>query len=157
MSDPQRLARRRARLAAAQALYQMEVSGTDAEAVVEEFGAHRRHQDEPEKPGETMADGDFAHFSAIVSGVVARQVEIDRLLASVLATGWALDRLDATLRASMRCAAFELLGMASVPARVVIDEYLSVIRAFFTGPEISFANGVLDAASRKARPAEFAA
>lgn len=155
MSKP-RITRSRARLAAAQALYQMEFGGEDAGEVVAEFRSHRLGFGEDAAQGETLADADEKLFADIVNGVVARQVEIDRALAGTLAAGWPLERIDATLRAVFRAAAYELLGRADVPAKVVLDEYIRVTDAFFGGDEVKFANGVLNALARRLRPDEFA-
>ena len=57
-----------ARLAAIQALYQMEVSGVGAEAVVREFIDHRFDAD---MEGEPLAQADEQFFAQIVRGVVA--------------------------------------------------------------------------------------
>lgn len=154
MSKP-RIVRSRARLAAAQALYQMELAGEGAEDVVAEFRSHRMGFKEDALQGEVLAEADEQLFSDIVQGVVARQVEIDKALAGALAAGWPLDRLDATLRALLRAATFELVARPDVPGRVVLDEYVRMTGAFFGGEEVGFANGVLNTLARRARPAEF--
>lgn len=154
MSKP-RIVRSRARLAAAQALYQMELAGEGAEDVVEEFRSHRMGFDKDAAQGETLAEADETLFGDIVQGVVARQVEIDKALAGALVSGWSLDRLDSTLRALLRAATYELVARADVPGRVVLDEYVRVADAFFSGDEVSFANGVLNTLARRVRPAEF--
>ncbi len=69
---------------------------------------------------------------------------------------WPLPRVDATLRAILRCGAFELSGRKDVPARVVITEYVDVAKAFFEGEVPAMVNGVLDTLARSLRPAEFA-
>ena len=156
MSKP-RITRSRARLAAAQALYQMELGGEDAGDVVSEFRSHRLGFEQDAAQGETLADADEKLFADIVNGVVARQVEIDRALAGALSAGWPLERIDATLRALFRAAAYELVARPDVPARVVLDEYIRVADAFFGSDEVKFANGVLNTLARRVRPDEFAA
>ena len=136
-----------ARLAAVQALYQMEASGIGSEAVVREFLEHRFDAD---LEGEPLAPADQAYFTAIVRGAVARQTEIDRAIVRRLAEGWRLERLDATVRAILRSATFELL-VAQTPSEVVIDEYVEVAKSFFEGAEPGFVNGALDAISRDCR------
>jgi N utilization substance protein B len=140
--------RRSARLAAVQALYQMEVTGGDAETVAQEFVDHR-FQDDAALPDEVM-------FRAIVSGVPQRQAEIDRAIASCLSADWRLQRIDSILRAILRAAAFELVGRSDVPARVVIDEYIEIARRFFGDEECGFVNAVLDRLAHAQRQAEFA-
>lgn len=141
-------ARRRARLATVQALYQMELTGTPVAAVIEEFLAHRF------SPAEARVDDAF--FSGLAGGVVEHQVAVDRSLAKVLMESWELDRLDSTLRALLRAGVFELLYRPDVPARVVLNEYVEIADSFFSGQETGFANGVLDRLARIVRPEEFA-
>jgi N utilization substance protein B len=154
MSKPG-LTRSRARFAAAQALYQMELSGESAEKVIDEFISHRLGFERDAEQGDTLAEADEKLFAEIVVGVVARQVEIDKALAGALSESWTLDRIDSTLRALLRAAVFEIVGRAETPARVVLDEYVRVADAFFGQAEVGFANGVLNTLARRARPAEF--
>lgn len=152
MSDsaprPQRAARSAARLAAVQALYQMDVGGTDAETVVEEFVQHRFGAELEDAP---FPEAEEELFAAIVRGVVADQTQIDRTIARCLAEGWTLERIDSILRAILRAGAFELMHKSDVPARVAISEYLDLTHAFFAGPEPSFVNGVLDKLAHRLR------
>jgi N utilization substance protein B len=139
---PPRQARSVARLAAVQALYQMELGGVGVEAVVREFSDHRFGAD---LEGEPLADADEAFFADLVRGVVADQQTIDRAVVKRLATGWKLDRLDATVRAILRAGAYELARRSDVPAEVVIDEYVELAKAFFDPTEAGFVNAALDA------------
>jgi len=140
-------ARSVARLAAVQALYQMEVSGVGAEAVVREFTDHRFDRD---LEGQTLAQADELYFADLVRGVVGEQSQIDQAVAKRLAEGWRLERIDATLRAILRAGAFELLRRPDVPHEVVIDEYVEIAKSFFEGPEPGFVNGALDGITRDA-------
>jgi len=135
-----RQARSVARLAAVQALYQMETGGAGVEAVIREFTDHRFDRD---IEGETLAQADENYFAAIVRGAVEQQGVIDKAIAKRLATGWKLERIDATLRAIFRAGGFELINR-SAPTEVVIDEYVEITKSFFEGPEPGFVNGALD-------------
>lgn len=137
-----------ARLAAVQALYQMEVSGVGVDAVVREFSEHRFDRD---VEGEQLAAADETFFAELAKGVVAKQGEVDQAIVKRLASGWRLDRLDATARAVLRAGAFELIHRPDVPTEVVIDEYVEIAKSFFEGPEAGFINGALDAIARDAR------
>ncbi|WP_421737502.1 transcription antitermination factor NusB [Caulobacter sp.] len=137
-----------ARLAAVQALYQMEVSGVGVDAVVREFSEHRFDRD---VDGERMAAADETFFAELAKGVVAKQSDVDQAIVKRLASGWRLDRLDATARAVLRAGAFELMHRPDVPTEVVIDEYVEIAKSFFEGPEAGFINGALDAIARDAR------
>ncbi len=154
MSDANLRDRSAARLAAVQALYQMEASGAGVETVVAEFCAHRLGG---EIEGEALIDADDEFFAALVRGAVNAQSRIDPYIERKLAKGWKLARLDATARAILRVALFELADRADVPFRVVIDEYLDIANAFFEGDEPQFINAILDAAARETRSDEFAA
>jgi N utilization substance protein B len=148
-SEP--LARSRARLATVQALYQMELAGTDLAEVIDDFTTHRLG---PDAEDEAIAGADADHFTRVLNGVVERQREIDPMLDGQLAAGWRLARIDAIVRAILRAATFELMALPDVPARVAITEYLGVAGAFFDGDEPRVINGVLDALARKLRPGE---
>lgn len=159
-------ARSAARLAAVQALYQMELAGTRLNTIIDEFTAFRLNRPPDQAPGEgtdagedadaTLLDADQTYFSELVRGAVRRQRELDPLVDSTLASGWRLVRVDATLRAIFRAAVFELMDRLDVPARVIINEYINVAHAFFADDHPKVVNGVLDQLARKLRPAEFA-
>ena len=144
-------ARSVARLAAVQALYQMEVSGTGVEAVVREFSDHRFDRAIGGEDGEALAAADEAFFAELVRGVVAEQRRIDPSIAQRLAQGWRLERLDATVRAILRAGAFELAHRPDVPVEVVINEYVDLARSFFEGAEPGFVNAALDGLARDVR------
>jgi N utilization substance protein B len=143
-----RQARSVARLAAVQALYQMEVSGVGGEAVIREFLDHRFDAD---LEGERLAPADQPYFAGIVRGVVDQQTGVDRAIVKRLSKDWRLERIDATLRAILRAGAFELMRCPEAPTEVVIDEYVEVAKCFFNGPEPGFVNGALDGIARDER------
>ena len=143
-----------ARLAAVQALYQMDVGGADLASVMAEFEAFRLGR---EIEGEEYLPADADFFRDIMTGVVGAQRRIDPRIHAALTAAWPLKRLDATLRALLRSGCFELMQRRDVPARVVISEYVEVARAFFEdGEEPRMVNGVLDTLAHQLRPDEFA-
>jgi len=144
--------RRSARLAAVQALYQMDIGGLGAKAVIKEFRDHRFGA-QGEGPEYIEADEDF--FEDLVAGVVRKQAVVDPAIDELLAEGWRMERLDATVRAILRAGGFELFQRDDVPARVVIDEYVDIANAFFEGSEPKFVNAALDKCARQARADEF--
>ena len=148
MKGSARQARSVARLAAVQALYQMEVSSAGAEAVIREFGEHRFDRDVDDM---TLAGADESFFADLVRGVVAHQGEVDKAVAKRLAQNWRLERIDATVRAILRAGAYELSHRADVPTEVVIDEYVELAKSFFEGPEPGFVNGALDGVAQDVR------
>ena len=142
------ISRSAARLAAVQALYQQEMEGTPTPRLIHEFHAHRLGAT---IEGATYADAEESFFDDLVSGTVARQAEIDALIADRLAEGWSLERLDKPMKAILRVGSYELLARADVPVASVINEYLDVAEAFFDKREKGFVNGLLDAIAKTAR------
>ncbi len=153
MADAAANRRTMARLAAVQALYQMEKAQTGVDTVVLEFRAHRLGGD---VDGVALQDADDAFFEDAVRGVVRMQERLDPYIERRLADGWRLSRLDATARAILRAGLYELSNRADVPAAVVIDEYVEIAKSFFDEKETRFINGVLDAAARELRADETA-
>ncbi|HVV95143.1 MAG TPA: transcription antitermination factor NusB [Hyphomicrobiales bacterium] len=144
-------ARAAARLAAVQALYQMELAGTPLSEVKAEFESHWIGR---EVEGERYNPADTALFRDILDGVLRDQRAIDRDVDATLASGWPLKRIEAILRAVLRAGTFELIGRPDVPARVVISEYVDVASAFVERDEAGMVNAVLDTLARKLRPGE---
>ncbi len=141
-----------ARLGAVQALYQMDLAGTDVGETLAQFSSRA--------VGEDFEDGqcgeaDYRHLREVVDGVVREQKTIDPAVDSILDKAWPLHRLDSTIRAILRAGAYELMFMDRVPARVAISEYVDVADAFFDKEEPRFVNGVLDRLARNRRPGEF--
>src|SRR6266508_3972051 len=141
-----------ARLAAVQALYQMDVATTPLNDIYAEFESHWLGR---EVEGSKYLPAEAAFFREIVGGVVREQRRLDPLIDRTLAGGWPLRRIEALLRAVLRAGAFELDQRRDVPARVVIAEYVDVANAFLDGEETGMVNAVLDALARQLRSAEF--
>lgn len=136
-----------ARLAAVQALYQMDVGRQTLEDTLAQFGAHHLGR---EIEGEQYLPADADFFRQIVRGVIHTQLEIDPAVDMALAEGWPVARIDATLRAILRAAAFELLTRRDIPSPVVITEYVDIAKAFYADDAPGLVNGVLDALARLA-------
>ena len=150
MKGPARQARSVARLAAVQALYQMETGGAGVETVIREFSDHRFDRD---IEGVPLARADETFFGALVRGVVADQVPVDSAITRRLAANWRLERIDVTARAILRAGAFELMRRGDIPSEIAIDEYVEIAKSFFDGPEPGFINAALDAIARDERAA----
>lgn len=146
-------ARTAARVAAVQALYQMDLAGTDLNDVIAEF---LRDRFANEREDETVRGADRLFFADILRAVLRRQREIDPMIDEQLAVGWRLVRVDAILRAILRGGVAELLDRDDVPARVAINEYVNVAHFFFSEDEPRVVNGVLDKIARRVRAREFA-
>ena len=137
-----------ARLAAVQALYQMEMEGTPLARLLHEFHDHRLGATIED---ETYREAEVDFFDDVVSGADARRDEIDTLISARLAEGWSLERLDRPMRAILRAGAYELIARPDVPVATVISEYVDVAHAFYDKRETGFVNGLLDAIAKTAR------
>ena len=138
-----------ARLAAVQALYQMDVGRASLEHTLEQFSLFRLGK---EVEGDEYLPADRDYFGQIIKGVKAEQIKIDPIIDESLVEGWPVTRIDSTLRAILRSAVFELLFKKDVPARVVITEYVDVAKAFYDEDQPAMVNGVLNTVSKKYRP-----
>ncbi len=141
-----------ARLAAVQALYQMDIASSGINDTFAEFDAHWLGK---EIEGEEYLPAERAFFQDIVSGVVRDQVRIDPLIDDVLQRGWPLQRIDAIVRAVLRAGSYELEHRLDIPARVVVSEYVDVAHAFVEPDETGMVNAVLDQLARQFRTEEF--
>jgi N utilization substance protein B len=141
-----------ARLAAVQALYQMDLAATPLNEALAEFESHWIGR---EVEGEEYLPAEAAHFRAIVEGVVADQRRLDPMIDQALSKGWPLKRIETVLRAILRAGAFELDRKPDVPARVVVAEYVDVAHAFVDREETGMVNAVLDQLARQLRAGEF--
>jgi N utilization substance protein B len=134
--------RRVARLAAVQALYQLEAnSETDPRSVIGEFVRHRFGE---ETDDNRLGEADRDLFADIVCGVTDDRERLDTEISAALTEDWPLARLDSVLRAILRAGAYELMHRRDVPPRVSLSEYIAVAYAFFAGKEPGLANGVLN-------------
>src|SRR5205085_3581114 len=106
MSNPseapkERKANRRgaARLAAVQALYQMDVAATPVNDILAEFASHWLGR---EVEGSQYLPAEAAFFREIVTGTVREQRKLDPLIDHTLAGGWPLKRIGTALRGILR-------------------------------------------------------
>ncbi len=152
-SDEKKANRRgAARLAAVQALYQMDIASTGLNEILAEFQSHWIGR---EVEGEQYLPAEAAFFRGIVEGVVAEQRKLDPLIDDALNRTWPLKRIETILRAVLRAGAYELDHRRDVPGRVVVSEYVDVANAFVDKDETGMVNAVLDQLARKLRSAEY--
>ncbi len=138
MKKPGPGARRRARRAALQGLYQWQATGQPAEEIIAQF-------DEDKASGKLDRD----HFCRIIHGVTINVESLDEMLSPCLDRP--LRQVDPVERAVLRLAAFELSHCPDVPWRVIIDESVELARAFGAEQGHRFVNGVLDKLAPKIR------
>ena len=146
--DVTRVRRAGARLAAVQALYEMDQTGKSARATVREFMEDRLGLG---PDGTPIEDADPDLFKSIVNAVVENQARIDNAILARLAEGWKLTRLDTTMRALMRAAGGEFIAHQELSDAVILDEYVSLAHDFFDEPDARFANALLQNVGRDLR------
>ncbi len=141
-----------ARLAAVQALYQMDIAGTGLNDILAEFESHWLGN---EVEGEQYLPAQAAFFREIVAGTVQDQRKLDPMIDAVLERGWPLKRIEALIRAVLRAGAYELDQKQDIPARVIVSEYVDVANAFVDREETGMVNAVLEQLARQLRGGEF--
>jgi N utilization substance protein B len=142
-----------ARLAAVQALYQMDITAAGLNEILAQFESHWLGR---EVEGEQYLPAEAAFFRDIVSGVVDAQRDLDPRIDAALEATWPLKRIEAILRSVLRAGAYELEKRTDIPARVIVSEYVDVAHAFVDRTETGMVNAVLDRLARSARAGEFA-
>ena len=147
-----RVGRRAARLAAVQALYQMEITGVEADRVIFEFLSYRLEED---MEGLSLSQIDRAYFTDLVRGVTRERGELDDMILAVMSDDWTPERLALLLLTILRAGSYELGQHAEVPVKAVINEYVDLAHGFLTNREPAFVNGALDRIARYLRPDAF--
>jgi N utilization substance protein B len=160
-----------AREMAIQMLYQADLAGSSAPAVVrafevDEFLTERTRaevaSDEAELAPIRLTEEDrregrdaFEHATALVRGTRERLEEIDALIRAQ-AENWRLERMPPVDRNILRLAVYELLHEPDVPQLVVVDEAVELAKRFGSDQSGRFVNGLLDGLiKRHAFPGSF--
>jgi len=147
-----------ARLAAVQALYEIDMTGVSADPVLQEFlkdrWKARPGMVDEEENFPDLAPPDGALLAELIRGVSAKRDDLDGIIGPALSGDWTVERLEVILRATLRAGTFELLSTSKVPAKVIINEYVNVAKAFFDDNKPGLVNGVLDKIARVLRTAE---
>ena len=142
-----------ARLAAVQALYQLDLEPASSESVVQQFILHHftdRPQDQ-ESDSVAYVETDIPLFRQLALGTHEKLSIVDGLIESVLQTGWRIGRLETVSRAILRVAAFELSINKELASAIIINEYVQIAKFFNAKGEVSFVNACLDRLSKEAR------
>ena len=137
-------ARRKARRALVQAVFQWQMAGGATSEIEAEFAGNGSLD---------KADDEF--FVELLRGVVQNCTELDEALDPVVDRP--VDELDNVERALLRIATRELATREDVPFSVVINEYVELAKLFGAEDGHKFVNGVLDKLARTLRPVEVAA
>jgi N utilization substance protein B len=129
--------RRRARIAALQALYEADTSHHGALEALQRIVAKQRL---PAAPAEFARD--------LIQGVLAQQDKIDQAIARA-APAWPVAQLPPVDRNILRLAIRELLGDNGTPVKAVINEAVELAKSFGSENSAKFVNGVLGTIERK--------
>lgn len=140
-----------ARLAAAQALYQIEASQNSPDAVIKDFLMGKvgslavvEDADTAQESIVALAELDSELFIGLIRCVQERGDEIDGMLRESVSKEWPWERLEMILRAILRAGVAELLTRTDIPGNVTVNEFIDVAHAFYQGPEPRMVNAVLD-------------
>lgn len=136
-------AKRRAREAALQMLYQCEVGKAGAYESIATYWPSRDESDDLPEPLREFANG-------VVRGTLDRQAEIDRML-QAHAQNWRVERMNVIDRLVLRMGIYEMLTQAETPSKVIINEAIELARSFSGEEAVGFVNGVLDAVRKELR------
>ena len=129
------------RLVIVQALYQMEMAGTDVSDIVSSL------------EDRCIFDNNFdyliSHISKkllkdTINGVIDNQNQIDSIIKKNLSSNWRFNRLDKILKAILRAAVYEISHKLSTPSKVIINEYIDITYSFYSQKEPKFVNAILD-------------
>jgi len=144
-----------ARLAAVQALYEMDLVSADIDIVLEDLLAKRWGPSNSNMDTDSnLIEPDRDWLVNLVQGVATSRDKLDSLIGEALNEKWTVNRLEALIRVILQSAVYELSNKPNIPASVIINEYLNVAHAFFEGPENKLVNGVLDRLARDLRSGE---
>jgi|APLow6443716910_1056828.scaffolds.fasta_scaffold144021_2 N utilization substance protein B len=124
--------RRKAREIALQALYAVEISGSEWEDVLDDMLKRRNPSDEAAE-----------YARRLVSAVNESRVEIDRMIVECL-ENWKFERVSVIDRNILRIALAELIHFPEVPGGVIINEAIEIAHRFSSNKAGKFVNGILD-------------
>ena len=148
-------ARNAGRLAAVQALYQIDVTGAVPAEVIKDFLTGRTGgilmTEDPDTAQESIQRAeelDSETFIGLVRTVETRGEDVDGMIKGAVSAEWPWERLETTLRAILRAGVAELLTRTDVPAKVTVSEFIDIAHAFYAGPEPRMVNAVLDKVAR---------
>lgn len=145
------------RLAAVQAVYELEMMEAPVDEVLASFSAERWLAAD-EDITEEMARPKPEFLKDLVNGTQTRKAEIDAALQPGMLQNRVVDGLESVMQAILRTATYELLARKNVPARTIISAYIAVSDAFFDekGQQAKLIAGILNTVARNLRAEEFA-
>ncbi|HEU0118678.1 MAG TPA: transcription antitermination factor NusB [Alphaproteobacteria bacterium] len=148
---PTHSAKRLARLAAVQGLYQIALTQSTPKDVIKNFREHPGALLNETGAGEAAASVDQELFSNIITGVTQDTATLDEMIAGAFDAKLSADRIEVLLRAILRGGAYELHHHGSIASGVIINDYVDVAHAFFGAKEPGLVNAVLDKLGKNLR------
>lgn len=139
-----------ARLAAIQVLYGRDITGDTNEPAAQALALLASHDDKEALEGDYVLP-DEKMLLLLVNGTYQQMQELDSYITPLLNAGWDMDKLGAVMRALLRTATYELIGQPDIPTKVILSEYVTLARSFFSAAETGFVNGILDKIAKKVR------
>jgi N utilization substance protein B len=136
-----------ARLAAVQALYQIDFETALSGAEIKDF----LEKNIPQDAENNIADFDKEIFVSVVQGTLSRLADIDQILSGSLDPKWPIDRLEKILRGILRAGVAELLIQSGIDTGIIINDYVNIAHGFFAGKEPALVNAVLDKVAKTVR------
>ena len=129
------------RLVIVQALYQMEMAGTDVTDIINSLEDRLIFDNNFDY---LISDINKKLLTDIINGVIDNQSQIDSLIENNLSSNWKFNRLDKILKAILRAAVYEVSYKLETPLKVIINEYIDITHAFYSQKEPEFINAILD-------------
>ncbi len=129
------------RLVAVQALYQMEMAGTDIDDIINSLGERLIFDNQDDY---LIRDVNKKLLAEMINGVIDNQKQIDKTIEKNLSSNWKFNRLDKILKAILRAAVYEILHKLDTPIKVIINEYINITHSFYSQKEPEFINAILD-------------
>ena len=164
------MARKQARVAAMQLIYEQMEGGDGGEETLrgligfepaaagespeeappegmKEIPLEGAEPEQEEAAADPVYEEDLAFIQSIVEGVRSRADELDERISGFL-RDWSLARVAKVDLDILRLAFYELLYLKDTPETVVINEAVEMAKRFSTDKSGAFVNGVLGALSR---------
>jgi N utilization substance protein B len=127
--------RRKARVAALQALYESDVSHHDPIPTLERLAEE-----------EGLSEQQAAFARGLVAGVIEHRDSIDDVIRQA-APQWPVEQLSAVDRNILRLAIREILMNNGAPIRAAINEAVELAKSYGSDSSAKFVNGVLGSVS----------
>lgn len=90
-----------------------------------------------------FAEEAIEFIDAVVLGIADQRRRLDSICGSKLAQGWKLERVPVIDQCVLRMALYELLFIKNIPAKVSVDEAVTLAKKYSSLESAKFVNGVL--------------